>query len=108
MDPEENVRSLTHHSSPEARQQVEKLIDEGRLIHGEVYLALQIRRAAIVSFLVNLAEAHEKAVIGELSPTYAALLEGEMAQQKAAVEMELKAAAAASASSSTASAAPRN
>lgn len=59
----------------------------GRLIHAEVYVTLKVRRASLVQFMEVLVGCFEKEHIGQVSPTYDALLKSELDQQRVTQEM---------------------
>ena len=83
-DPEENVLSLNKDTSEEIRKQVVKGLEEGRLCSLDVFMALKIRRTAIVRFLKTLVLSFEQGVLeGEKpSPGFAQLLQAELALQR--------------------------
>lgn len=84
-DINENIQSLGKETSDEKRLEIQTLLQIGRLIHADVWLALKLRRASIVAFLVALVEEHQlqaKKAIDKPSPTYSSLLAGELSQKK--------------------------
>ena len=81
LDVDENIRSLSPETSIESRKMVEDYLKSGRLVHAEVWISLKIRRASIVSLLENMVVEHQREVKVKPSPTYAALLLGELQQQ---------------------------
>lgn len=86
LDPQEQIRTLAPHTPAETRDLVAEHLRIGRLVRAEVWLALQVRRLSIVSLLEALAAEHQRKAAVKPSPSYAALLQGELAQQKAAAE----------------------
>lgn len=87
MDPDESIRSLGPTSGTETRGAVQAYLESGRLVRAEIWMAMKIRRAAIVALLEDMAEEHYQAAIIKPSPTYKALLLGELQQQAAMVAM---------------------
>lgn len=82
LDPEENIRSLCDSTSSEKRESILELLQTYRIIHAEVWLALKLRRGSIAAFIEKLVDCHQKEVEKKPSPTYLALLQGELAQQE--------------------------
>ena len=109
-DAEENVRSLSPQTSAANRAEILKYLEKGRLVHAEVWVALRMRRDAIVSFMSGLVTEFEEAMYDptkrreyeaaagsgevveffDVSPTYEALLRGELEQQRMVDEMLAK------------------
>lgn len=83
MDASENIRSLSHDTTVETRSTIMQLLESYRLIHAEVWLALKLRRNSIAIFIEKFVEFHQREVVVKPSPTYLALLQGELAQQAA-------------------------
>ena len=79
-DPEENIRSLSKSTSPEARLQIMSHLSTCRLVHAAVWLCLRIRRSTIAGFLTNLILLHEECASEKPSPTFHELLMGEREQ----------------------------
>jgi hypothetical protein len=77
LDVSENIRSLSVTSGSETRQTIETMLANGRLIRAEVWLALRIRREAIMSLFEFLAQEHETAADMKPSPSYKDLLQGD-------------------------------
>lgn len=82
MDTEERVCCLSADTSPEYREQVKNLLQSGRLINADVFMALKIRRAAMCAFMVALVAKFEQEIAEKPSPTFEALLQGEIIQLK--------------------------
>jgi hypothetical protein len=79
-DPEENIRSLSKSTSPEARLQIMSHLSTCRLVHAAVWLCLRIRRSTIAGFLTNIILLHEESASEKPSPTFHELLMGEREQ----------------------------
>ena len=80
-DPDESIQCLSATATEDIRSQLAEHIKTGRLIYAEVWLALKIRRTAIIQLLENLVVAHQSEVAVKPSPTYDALLISELEQQ---------------------------
>lgn len=94
-DPEENVQCLSATATEDIRSQLSEHIKTGRLIYADVWLALKIRRTAIISMLEILVATHQSEVAVKPSPTYDALLLSELEQQAYGNRMDAAAIAAA-------------
>lgn len=70
LDPDENVNCLSATTPPSLRAQTLAHLECGRLVHAEVYLALQIRREALTSFIVNIVLQNEAAMVEPLAPSF--------------------------------------
>jgi hypothetical protein len=79
-DPDENIRSLSKNTSPEARLQIMSHLSTCRLVHAAVWLCLRIRRSTIAGFLTNLILIHEESMSQKPSPSFQELLRGEREQ----------------------------
>lgn len=86
-DRDENIRSLGVETSQKNRSAVLSHLITGRLVHAEVFVTLKIRRAALVHFMVTIVESYESEHIGNVSPTYSALLRSELDQQRVTQQM---------------------
>lgn len=83
QDEDENVCELDPASSPEGKEKVLAWIETGRLVQIDVWLCLKLRRNAISSFILSLAEQHQKQVEDKPSPSVTALIRGEIEQRLA-------------------------
>jgi len=81
-DPDENIRSLSKNTSPEARLKVVSHLSTCRLVHASVWLCLRLRRSTIAGFLTNLIVIHEENMTDKPSPSFNELLKGEKEQLK--------------------------
>ena len=81
-DPEENIRSLSKSTSPEARLQIMSHLSTCRLVHAAVWLCLRIRRSVLSGFLTNLILLHEESMNQKPSPTFHELLKSEKEQAR--------------------------
>jgi len=88
MDEDENVRSLGPDVSAESREAIISHLKSGRLIHADVFMALKIRRAALTAFILGLVLKYEEEIAEKPSPTYEALLRGEIQQMQFAMSQE--------------------
>jgi hypothetical protein len=82
LDDDENIRSLSKETSEEGRAQIMGHFETGRLVHADVWIALKLRRASLVAFIEVIVCEHQSQVTPKPSPTYAALLEAELAEQQ--------------------------
>jgi hypothetical protein len=84
-DINENIQALGKETSDEKRLEIQTLLQMGRLIHADVWLALKLRRSSIVALIVALVEEHQLQATkakDKPSPTYSSLLAGELSQKK--------------------------
>jgi len=81
QDMAENVCQVDPNSLPEAREKIVKWIETDRLVEIDVWMCLKIRRMTVSSFILALAEIHQKQVEDKPSPTASALIKGEVAQR---------------------------
>lgn len=88
LDPEERIKSLTSETPNETREEIAEHLNSGRLVDAEVWLALKLRRMSIATLLEALTAEHYNAVPVKPSPSYVALLTGELAQQQALAQSD--------------------
>jgi hypothetical protein len=94
LDPEENICALPAKPEKKVLEAVWEKLKNGELIHAEVWLALKLRRQAIVSILegmilnyeeitqaTNSSEPSTSTATTPPTPSYHKLLQGELAQQ---------------------------
>ena len=74
-----SIQALSLNSSQEVVDQVDSWLGSGRLVRAEVWLVLQLRRAALCTFFEALTKLHQLSMPAEAkpSPTYMALLRAE-------------------------------
>ena len=82
LDESEIFQSLPPDANETLYNELVQHFSTGRLIRAECWLALKIRRLAILNFLVSLIEKHQETVKNKPSPTFKALLEGEIKQRQ--------------------------
>ena len=87
-DPTQTIQALGSVSDERTRKVlkgVERQIEIGNFIHGEVFVALNLRRRMIATLLEGLTQAHQMAMktpVEKPSPTYTALLKAEIEMRK--------------------------
>ena len=82
-DPAESVRQLGADASPETRERVAQALAADRLVAVDLWLALKLRRMTVSTFVLALAERHQRDAEEKPSPSVAALVRAEAAQRVA-------------------------
>ena len=76
-DPDENIKCLDSNCSPETRSATLELLDQGKLVHADVWLACSVRRNALADFMLALKDDYEESIINAPSSTTAEELSDE-------------------------------
>lgn len=74
----DKIQSLTEAVSENDRKEIMEHLKAGRLVHADVWLALHIRRSAIVAIIEGLFVKHEEESPIKLLPSYESLVKSEL------------------------------
>ena len=83
LDPSENIMGLHLDASIETQKEVLQAIHDCKLVELSVWLCVKLRRMTVSSFILGLAEIHQRSVVDKPSPTVHALIQSEIAMRVA-------------------------